>query len=69
MLDGPSVSGAIQGDYVAREVKVGIVVVPAGVPHGWTGIADHVDHLGIRPDPEKVLRAGYVQPVIEEMRR
>ena len=43
-LNGPSCSGSIMGpDVVTREVKVGdIIIIPAGVPHGWATIPDHV---------------------------
>ena len=42
-----------------------IVVIPGGVFHGWAEIEDHVTYLSIRPDPDKVLPAGWVNPVIE----
>ena len=43
-LNGPSCSGRIGGsDVVKRMVKAGdIVIIPAGVPHGWAQIDDHV---------------------------
>jgi mannose-6-phosphate isomerase-like protein (cupin superfamily) len=64
-LNGPSCSGSIMGsDVVLREVKAGdIIIVPAGVPHGWTTIPDHVDYLSFRPS-QRVLTAGYVHPSI-----
>jgi hypothetical protein len=63
-LNGPSCSGLIVGnDMVRREVKVGdIIIIPANVPHGWTAIAEHVDYISVRPDPDRVLPAGYVHP-------
>jgi hypothetical protein len=68
VLNGPSCSGAIAGaDVVKRKVKTGdIVIIPAGVPHGWTDIIDHVDYLSVRPDPERVLAAGYVNPALQK---
>jgi len=68
VLNGPSCSGMIAGaDVVKRKVKTGdIVIIPAGVPHGWTDIIDHVDYLSIRPDPERVLSAGYVNPALQK---
>lgn len=68
VLNGPSCSGMIVGDdVVKRVVKTGdIIVIPAGVPHGWTDITDHVDYLSIRPDPDRVLPAGYVNPSIKK---
>jgi mannose-6-phosphate isomerase-like protein (cupin superfamily) len=66
VLNGPSCSGAIAGaDVVKRAVKTGdIVIIPAGVPHGWIEITDHVDYLSIRPS-DHVLQAGYVNPAIK----
>jgi mannose-6-phosphate isomerase-like protein (cupin superfamily) len=64
-LNGPSCSGSILGaDVVTREVKAGdIIIIPAGVPHGWSNIPDHVDYLSFRPS-QRVLTAGYVHPSI-----
>jgi mannose-6-phosphate isomerase-like protein (cupin superfamily) len=65
ILNGPSCSGTAAGNIVSRVVNVGdITVIPAGVPHGWTAIADHVDYLSVRPDPDKVLQHGYVNPAL-----
>src|SRR2546426_8375581 len=68
VLNGPSCSGIIAGnDVVKRVVKAGdIVIIPATVPHGWTDITDHVDYLSVRPDPDRVLPAGYVNPIIKK---
>jgi hypothetical protein len=67
LLNGPSCSGTIAGPgVVKRAVKAGdIIIIPAGVPHGWTDIADHVDYLSIRPS-DHVLEAGYVNPAIRD---
>jgi mannose-6-phosphate isomerase-like protein (cupin superfamily) len=64
-LNGPSCSGSIMGpDVVTRDVKVGdIIIIPAGVPHGWSTIPDHVDYLSFRPS-QRALTAGYVHPSI-----
>ncbi len=68
VLNGPSCSGPILGtDVVKQVVKTGdIIIIPAGVPHGWLDIADHVDYLSVRPDPDRVLAAGYVNPLIKK---
>jgi mannose-6-phosphate isomerase-like protein (cupin superfamily) len=56
-------ASAIGGE--TRHVSEGdIVVIPGGVFHGWTEIEDHVTYLSIRPDPDKVLPAGWVNPLI-----
>lgn len=66
-LNGPSCSGLMVGaDVVKRIVKTGdIIIIPAGVPHGWTDIGDHVDYLSLRPS-NRVLQAGYVHPAIKK---
>ena len=68
VLNGPSCSGAIAGpDVVKRVVKPGdVIIIPANVPHGWTEIGDHVDYLSVRPDPDRVLPAGYVNPGLKK---
>lgn len=67
VLNGPSCSGMIAGsDVVKKVVKTGdIIIIPAGVPHGWTDITDHVDYLSFRPS-DHVLTAGYVHPSIKK---
>jgi hypothetical protein len=66
-LNGPSCSGLIAGpDIVRHVVKTGdIIIIPAGVPHGWADIIDHVDYLSLRPS-DHVLQAGYVHPAIKK---
>jgi mannose-6-phosphate isomerase-like protein (cupin superfamily) len=66
-LNGPSCSGLIGGaDVVKRPVKEGdIVIIPAGVPHGWSEIPDHVDYLSFRPS-DHILTSGYVHPSIKK---
>ena len=68
VLNGPSCSGPIVGDDVVRRVvKVGdIIIIPAGVPHGWTDIGDHVDYLSVRPDPDRVIPELYTHPLLKK---
>jgi len=68
VLNGPSCSGRIVGDDVVRRVvKVGdIIIIPAGVPHGWTDIGDHVDYLSVRPDPDRVIPQLYTNPLLKK---
>ena len=64
VLNGPSEEGIIQDGY-SREVGTGdVILIPPGVPHGWTRISDHIDYLSVRPDPDRVLPAGYLNPAI-----
>jgi hypothetical protein len=68
ILNGPSCSGIIAGpDVVSKQVKTGdVIIIPAGVPHGWSEIPDHVDYLSVRPDPDRVLPRDYVNPTIRK---
>jgi quercetin dioxygenase-like cupin family protein len=61
---GPSHRATFMGGE-RRTVSAGdVVVIPAGVLHGWVEIPDEVRYLSIRPDPDHVLPAGYVNPAI-----
>ena len=65
-LIGPSGRGTFQGG-VSREVSAGdVVIIPGGVPHGFSRIPDRIKYLSIRVDPDQVLPTGYVNPVIKE---
>ena len=67
VLNGPSCSGPIVGEVTKKIVVPGdIIIIPFGVPHGWTGITDHVDYLTVRPDPDHVLQSGYVNPALKQ---
>ena len=64
-LNGPSCSGMIVGDWVAKHVKEGdIIIIPAGTPHGWLEVPVHVDYLSVRPDPDRVLPDDYINPAL-----
>ena len=64
ILNGPSCNGTMVG-YSSRVINVGdIIVIPEGVPHGFSAIPDHITYLSVRPDLKKVLRKGYVNPAL-----
>jgi hypothetical protein len=64
-LNGPTCSGMAY-EVVKKVVKPGdIIIVPAGVVHGWLDIAEHVDYLSFRPSPN-ILTAGWVHPTIKK---
>ena len=65
VLNGPSCSGTIVGDWVAKHVSEGdIIIMPAGTPHGWLEVPVHVDYLSVRPDPDRVLADDYINPAL-----
>jgi mannose-6-phosphate isomerase-like protein (cupin superfamily) len=63
---GPSLRATFMGGDRRRVAAGDVVVIPAGVLHGWVEIPDQVTYLSIRPDPDRVLPAGYVNPAIEQ---
>jgi hypothetical protein len=64
-LNGPT-CGGMAYDVVKKVVKPGdIIIVPAGVVHGWLDIDEHVDYLSFRPSPG-ILTAGWVHPVLKK---
>jgi mannose-6-phosphate isomerase-like protein (cupin superfamily) len=65
VLNGPSCSGVIVGDWIAKHVKEGdIIIIPAGTPHGWLEVPVHVDYLSVRPDPDRILSDSYINPAL-----
>ncbi len=66
ILNGPSCNGTMVG-YTSRNIKTGdIIIIPEGVPHGFSAVPDHVTYLSIRPDLKKVLQHGYVNPALQK---
>ena len=63
-LVGESYRASATGGQTRQVSEGDIVVIPGGVFHGWTEVPDHVTYLSIRPDPEKLLPAGWVNPLI-----
>jgi Cupin len=64
-LNGPT-CGGMAYDVVKKVVKPGdIIIVPAGVVHGWLEISDHVEYLSFRPSPG-ILTAGWAHPVLKK---
>lgn len=63
---GPSSGGVFKGGD-RRAIAAGdVVIVPAGVPHGFDDITDHLTYLSIRPDLANLLPANYVHPVLRK---
>jgi uncharacterized RmlC-like cupin family protein len=63
---GPSSGGVFKGGD-RRPIAAGdVVIVPAGMPHGFDDISDHLTYLSIRPDLAGVLPANYVHPALRK---
>ena len=64
---GPSNQGTFKQAAQSRKVGPGdIVIIPPGVYHGFTDVDDHVEYVSMRPDPDHVLPAGYVHPLLKK---
>lgn len=64
-LNGPT-CGGVAYDVIKKVVKAGdIIIIPAGVVHGWLTIDDHVDYLSFRPSPG-ILTAGWINPALKK---
>ena len=62
-MNGPSGSGIAGPGAYSRKVGPGdIIIIPNMVAHGWSGVTDHIEYLSYRPDPDRVLPAGWVYP-------
>ena len=69
ILNGPSCNGTMVG-FTSRVINVGdVIVIPEGVPHGFSAIPDHITYLSVRPDLKKVLKKNYVNPALAGKQR
>jgi hypothetical protein len=67
---GPSKQGTFKEPAQRRKVGPGdVVIIPPGVYHGFDEVTTGIDYLAVRPDPNKVLPAGYVHPAIKALRK
>jgi hypothetical protein len=65
VMNGPSGNGTAGANAYSRRVQAGdIIIIPTGIGHGWSQITDHVTYYSVRPDPDRVLPAGYVYPLL-----
>lgn len=66
---GPSNTATFDKPAQRRRVGPGdVVVIPPGVYHGFDEVATSIEYLAVRPDPNKVLPAGYLHPAAQAMR-
>jgi hypothetical protein len=43
-----------------------MVIVPPGVFHGFDEVTTGIEYVVVRPDPDKVLPAGFVHPALKK---
>lgn len=65
-LIGPSGSRTVTNGQTQTIAAGDVVVIPAGVPHGFRHIQEQITYLSIRVDPNQVLPAGYAHPSLEQ---
>lgn len=64
---GPGNTATFVRPAQSRAIGAGdVVVIPAGVYHGFSEVPDHLEYVAVRPDVEKVLPGGYVHPAIKK---
>jgi len=63
---GPGNNGTFVKPAESRHVKAGdVIVIPAGVYHGFSEVPDHIEYVLVRPDMDKVLPGGYINPALK----
>jgi len=64
---GPGNNATFKKPAQSQRISAGdVVVIPAGVYHGFSEVPDHIEYVSIRPDVEKVLPGGYVNPLLKK---
>src|SRR5229473_1413195 len=65
VMNGPGGNGTAGPGAYSRKVGPGdIIIIPAGVLHAWSQITDQVTYLSVRPDPDRKLPGGYINPLL-----
>jgi mannose-6-phosphate isomerase-like protein (cupin superfamily) len=65
VMNGPGGNGTAGPGAYSRKVGPGdIIIIPAGVLHVWSQITDQVTYLSVRPDPDRKLPGGYINPLL-----
>jgi quercetin dioxygenase-like cupin family protein len=64
---GPGNNATFKKPAQIRKVSAGdVIIIPAGLYHGFSEVPDHIEYVLVRPDVEKVLPAGYVNPILKK---
>jgi quercetin dioxygenase-like cupin family protein len=67
VLVGPSTTAAAISEGTSRQIGPGdVIIVPPGVAHWFSAIERDLDYLVFRVDPQHVLPAGYVHPLLKK---
>jgi mannose-6-phosphate isomerase-like protein (cupin superfamily) len=65
IMNGPGGNGTAGNGAYSRRLQAGdICIIPPGVLHAWSQITDQVTYLSVRPDPDRTLPAGYINPLL-----
>jgi mannose-6-phosphate isomerase-like protein (cupin superfamily) len=64
-LIGPSGSRSVINGQEQAVSAGDIVVIPAGVPHGFRHIQTQITYVSVRIDPDQTLPKGYVHPSLQ----
>src|SRR5437879_12509628 len=65
----PSINGTAIRNCQSRKVGPGdVIVVPPGVAHWFSTVESDMNYLVVRVDADHVLPAGYVNPVITNVK-
>ena len=65
IMNGPGGNGTAGPRAYSRQVGPGdIIIIPPGVVHAWAQIPDQVTYLSYRPDPDRQLPGGYINPLL-----
>jgi quercetin dioxygenase-like cupin family protein len=64
---GPGNNATFKKPAQSQKISAGdVVIIPAGVYHGFSEVPDHIEYVSIRPDVEKVLPGGYINPLLKK---
>lgn len=64
---GPGNNATFVRPATTRQIKTGdVVIIPPGVYHGFSEVPDHIEYVSVRPDLDKVLPGGYVNPALKK---
>ena len=64
---GPGNNATFKKPAQSRKLSAGdVVIIPAGVYHGFSEVPDHIEYVSVRPDLDKVLPGGYINPALKK---